>query len=163
MSVRGAGHLSDEQLASALAGSEAGETASHLADCPACRQDLDRLRGALLALREETRLASTKPDPFWISQRLDLAGKTPRQRLVHRFAWAAAGLALIAGLGGLYVNRKAQVRIVAVADPDHELLTSVERAIRRDVPRALEPAALLAGDLDRAARSSAGVKPPERR
>jgi hypothetical protein len=41
------------------------------------------------------------------------------------------------------------------SDPDHELLVEVERSLRRDVPLALEPAALLTRELHFAADQSA--------
>jgi len=154
MSVRDVPHLNDEQTAAALAGAAGDEAAGHLAECAACRAEIERLERGLLALRQETREACDKPaEAFWTRQRL-AATEAPQRRLPSpRFAWAA-GLALLAGLGGLYLSREpATVSVSSVADPDHELLRDVERAIRRDLPKALEPAALIAVDLDRAAQA----------
>jgi hypothetical protein len=41
--------------------------------------------------------------------------------------------------------------VSAPVDPDHALLVEIQRSVRRDVPRALEPATLLAQELHRAA------------
>lgn len=149
-------HLTDEQVASALVDSPDNGLPAHVASCTTCREELTTLRRGILALREETRAASEKPEVSWIRQRVAIAGKRLRQRTVSpRLAWAA-GLALVAGLGSLYVTREQHPgRIVAVADPDHQLLMDVERAIRRDLPLALEPAALITSDLDRAAETAA--------
>ena len=154
MSLAGSSHLTDEQAAAALTGAAGSDVVSHLAECTRCREEIDSIARGLQALRQEAREASEKPEGFWIRQRLTAAEAPPRRPLSPRLAWAA-GLALVAGLGGLYLMREpAAVRVGAAADPDHELLRDVERAIRRDLPRALEPAALIASDLDRAAQAS---------
>ena len=159
MSVSAVLHLSHEQAAAALAGDAGSEVERHLAECPECRDEIERLAGGLRALRQEALEASDKPEVFWSRQRGLMTAAPRRRPLSPRFAWAA-GLALVAGLAGVYLTREpASVRVGTVADPDHELLRDVERAIRRDLPRALEPAALIAGDLDRAAQGSAGKKP----
>lgn len=149
-------HLTDEEVTSALVDSPDDALPAHVASCTTCREELTRLRRGLQALREETRAASEKPEVSWIRQRVAIAGKRLRQRSVSpRLAWAA-GLALVAGLGSLYVTREQPAgRIVALADPDHQLLMDVERAIRRDLPLALEPAALITRDLDRATEAAA--------
>jgi anti-sigma factor RsiW len=153
MSVRDLPHLDDEQTAAALAGADGDDAAGHLAECAACREEIEKLGRNLLALRQETLEACDKPEAFWTHQRLAAVEPARRQLPSPRFAWVA-GLALLAGLGGLYLIRPpATVSVSSAADPDHELLQDVERAIRRDLPKALEPAALIAVDLDRAAQA----------
>jgi len=55
----------------------------------------------------------------------------------------------------LLVQKTPPAQPVAQADPDpdHALLVDVERSVRRELPRALEPAALLAHEVGRDAEA----------
>jgi hypothetical protein len=147
-------HLSDEQWRDLLAPPEAGS--EHLAECSGCREEHDRLRKLVSVLPEWARSADERPEIFWERQRLAIhsrIGQVPatRQRST-RLVWVTAFvLILLASL----ILRTGSVRAPVqsgAADPDHELLVAVEQALDGDVPEALEPASLLAGEMTQAAQ-----------
>jgi hypothetical protein len=53
----------------------------------------------------------------------------------------------------LLIEKTPQPKPLAQSDPDHALLVDVERSVRRELPRALEPAALLAQEVSRSAEA----------
>ena len=105
-----------------------------------------------LAFRDWARAAAERPESFWERQRLAVRGRIEsagkRRRVLRRSSWAAAA-AVAALVLALTIARRSP-RPPAAPDPDHELLVAVERSLEREVPAALEPAALLAGELSRA-------------
>jgi uncharacterized membrane protein YdfJ with MMPL/SSD domain len=114
------------------------------------------LRPTLTSLPGWARASTDRPEEYWQRQRsnvwsrLSSSESAPASKLVRRspvLAWSTvAALALLAGLmldqaSFVPPPHKAQ------ADPDHELLVAVERALQKDGPAALEPAALLADEM----------------
>jgi hypothetical protein len=102
--------------------------------------------------REAARTASERPDSFWERQRVAVRQRIESSRArrlsIRRWTWAAASAAAALVLA-LAVWRRPPAP--APRDPDHELLVAVERSLEREVPAALAPAVLLAGELSRAA------------
>jgi predicted anti-sigma-YlaC factor YlaD len=156
-------HLNDEQLSAALLAEADASVAAHLSICNACRHELESIRTALTAVRAESLALGERPVSFWREQRRAIAARlTAGNELETRpLAWAASlsAVALVAAflVQGvppiqLQVGPTAASTGVSVAvDSDHELLVDVARFTRRDVPRALEPATLIAQELHRAA------------
>jgi hypothetical protein len=130
--------------------------------------DQRSLRPTLEALPDWARASTERPEEFWQEQRsivwsrISSSESAAATRLVRRsplLAWpAVTALVLLAGLmldrGSLAPPHKTQ------ADPDHELLLAVERAVHNDGPAALEPAALLADEM---VQDMAAARPPMRK
>ncbi|MGH9554473.1 MAG: hypothetical protein ACRD2Y_01500 [Terriglobales bacterium] len=106
----------------------------------------------IAVLAQSLRDAAERPEGFWRAQRAAVQDRihSGRQRASLRLAWAGA-LALVAVAVGLLTQAPAPASVMAVSDPDHDLLVGVDQAVRRPVPQALEPARLLAQELERSA------------
>jgi hypothetical protein len=148
-------HLSDEQLANLLGGAE--DRAQNLEDCKQCQEDFYPLQRNLGAMPEAVRSATDLPHVFWQRQRAAIQSRIAVEEASRRswagLVWATAGsLVLLAGL--LLNGAKTAPKPQAQADPDHELLLAVERAVESDVPESLAPAALLAEDIRSAVENS---------
>ena len=143
------GHLTDEQLTAALVAANDAATETHLAGCAECRAEQEALRGALDTASCWVRAAAERPEGFWQRQRASIAARLAEAARVaaRPWGWATAFAALL--LAAMLLNQQAPPPQtgVAPADPDHALLLEVQRSVRREVPQALEPAALLAYDL----------------
>lgn len=145
-------HLSEEQFELVMSGGQADAgAAAHLAECAECAAEAEQMRAALGKFGAAARAAGERPEGFWAQQRQAIAARlsdagAPSRRL----AWAVS-LAVVVLLAMTMVPRTPQ-RIEQ--DPDDALLRDVERSLRRQVPAALEPAALLAQELDRAAQNA---------
>jgi hypothetical protein len=145
-------HLTEEQIFKSLLGESLLETRDaapqeHLAACPACSGELDRLRRATSALRHSAHAQAERPEGFWAHQRSSAASRISG-RAVRPLAWAAALAAAV--LAAMLVQEPRPVVPAALPpDPDHALMVAVEQATRREVPQALAPAALLAQEISR--------------
>ncbi len=158
-------HLNDEQLSAALLADDDAIVAAHLANCMECRRELEGLRTALAGVRAESLALGERPQGFWREQRLAIAARLSAGNdfETRPLAWAASlsVVALVAaflaqGMPPLPVGSpSASTGISVAADSDHDLLVDVARFTRRDVPRALEPATLIAQELHRAAERKA--------
>jgi len=156
-------HLNDEQLSAALLAEADAAVTAHLATCKECRHELESIRAALTAVRADSLALGERPAAFWREQRLSIAARLPASNELETrpLAWAASlsAVALVAALlvQGVPSNRlqvrptPASTGVSVAADSDHELLVDIARFTRRDVPRALEPATLIAQELHRAA------------
>jgi hypothetical protein len=122
----------------------------------AIQSDELSLRPTLTSLPGWARASTDRHEEYWQQQRsivwsrISSSENAPAKRFVRRLpvlAWSSvAALALLAGFlldqaSFIPPPQKAQ------ADPDHELLIEVERALHNDGPAALEPAALLAEEM----------------
>lgn len=156
-------HLNDEQLSAALLAEDDASIAAHLASCNECRRELEGIRTALTGVRAESLALAERPQGFWRAQRLAIAARfsAGNEFQTRPLAWAAS-LVMVALVAAFLVQGvpplqhqagrpAASAGVSAAADPDHDLLVDVERSVRRDVPRALEPATLIAQELHRAA------------
>jgi hypothetical protein len=147
------GHLTDAEMTVALGGDAGAEVRAHLAACPACLTERDRLRAALSELAEQARVQAERSEAAWEGQRLRIAARlSDRSPLSEgrprgwRWAWApvAVGLAALA----LLWWRGETPRLSPGADADHALLIAVERSVQAEVPVALRPVALLAAEIE---------------
>lgn len=104
-------------------------------------------------LAESLRASAERPANFWRVQRVAIQERIQdsERRASLRLAWAWS-LALIAVAIGLLTQ--APLPVAAAYDPDHDLLVGVEQAVRRPVPKALEPARLLAQEIERSATAA---------
>jgi hypothetical protein len=122
----------------------------HIAHCEPCQTERDRVEEALRQFGAANREYANRPASFWEQQAASI--RSAQQASVQR---SRATLALVPSvvvlllLGFAVLGRAPGVRPVAVAPPpaqtdsDHELLVGVERAMRTDTPRALQPATLM--------------------
>ncbi len=151
-------HISDEQLSGVLANQLGTGThdamREHLVACRACREEEQRLREFFARYRQALLDAAERPEGFWNWQESAIAERLSGRRTARRLVWAGA-LAMVAFFGVLSIEKRAPSDLIIAEDPDHVLLMNVERSVRRDLPRALEPAALLTQEMDRAAEVSA--------
>jgi len=156
-------HLNDEQLSAALLAEVDASVAAHLSICDECRHELESIRTALTAVRSETLALGERPVGFWRVQRLAIASRLSAgtELETRPLAWAAS-LSMVALVAAFLVQgvppiqqqvgpTSAPTGVSVAVDSDHELLVDVARFTRRDVPRALEPATLIAQELHRAA------------
>ena len=141
-------HLTEEQLFESLLGARDAGAAQHIAACPACRGQLERLRAATAAMRDSARTQAGKPEGFWARQR-SAAVARGSQLSVRPLAWAAA--VTVAVLAGMLVQEPRPAP-PPPPDPDHALMVAVQRAVNREVPQALEPVALLTQEMSRNAK-----------
>jgi len=151
-------HLSDEQMTAMLLGSPDGNAAAHLAECEACWKERQELGQAVDSYGRAMRAAADRLDPI-----LDRQARAIGQRVASenrrgslRLAWAGS-LALLAMAATLVMSAPAPQAMDSF-DPDHDLLVGVERAVGRDVPRALEPATLLAHEIQQSVNSASQSK-----
>jgi hypothetical protein len=122
----------------------------HIAHCEPCQTERERVEEALRQFGAANREYANRPASFWEQQAASI--RSAQQASVQR---SRATLALVPSvvvlllLGFAVLGRAPGVRPVAVAPPpaqtdsDHELLVGVERAMRTDTPRALQPATLM--------------------
>lgn len=140
-------HLTEEQIVESLLESKDASTLQHLAACPACSGELDRLRSATSALRDSARAQAEKPEGFWARQRSAAAVRSS-QHSARPLAWAAA-LAVAVLAATLLQEPRPVAPAAPPPDPDHALMVAVEQATRREVPQALAPMALLTQEISR--------------
>jgi hypothetical protein len=145
-------HLTDEQLFESLLGESLLETRDaaaqeHLAVCSVCSEELARLRRATSSLRDSAHVQAERPEGFWTRQRSSAASRLSG-RSVSPLTWAAALAAAILAATLLQEPRPV-VPATPASDPDQALLVSVERAVNRQVPQALAPAALITQEITR--------------
>jgi predicted anti-sigma-YlaC factor YlaD len=142
-------HLTDEELAETLGGEPREETLAHLAECPASRAERDQLQVTLTALAGQARAQGERPEAAWERQRRQIASRLRDRAPVSRawrWAWVPAAVAL--ALVAVFWFRGETPPSSPGPETDHALLLAVERSLQADVPAALRPAALLAGEVE---------------
>jgi len=140
-------HLSETQLFESFLGGRNPAAEAHLTSCPECRAQLERLRSATTALRDSAHAQAEQREGFWARQRSSAAARNS-ERAVRPLAWTAAVAAAV--LAAMLLQEPRPVAPVTPAtDPDHALMLAVQRAVNREVPKALEPAALLTQEISR--------------
>lgn len=140
-------HLSEKQIFESLLETRNASALEHLAACSACSGELERLRRATGALHDFARTQGDRPEDFWTRQRSSAASRISG-RDASALTWAAAVAAAILAAMLLQEPRPAPPAMPAT-DSDQALLVSVERAVNRQVPQALAPAALLTQEISR--------------
>ena len=144
-------HLTDEHLLEALdRGADAAR--EHLAACPACREEAKSLRLLLSRYAETTHAAAKRPEGFWQAQQTAIARSWSGRPVPRRLVWAVAAACVVLA-AALSIEKTPSPQPVAEADTDQTLLVDVQRSVRRELPRALEPAALLAQEVSRSTGS----------
>ena len=113
----------------------------------------DRLAAALAAFAASVRAEGERPAAYWTRRRAMIRERIAQQDRTSslRLAWASA-LAVVT-LATLLLTQSQPPLPQAMHDPDHDLLLGVENATRRPVPKALEPAVLLAQEMEQSAQS----------
>jgi anti-sigma factor RsiW len=142
------GHLTDTEIAEALGEAPQVEVLDHLACCPTCRADRDRLQTTLTGLTAQMRARAARPEAAWDRQARQIAGRLherPPRAQPWRWAWAPAVVGL-AALAGIWLHGQSP-RVTPSTETDDALLVAVERSIHAEVPAALRPAALLVGEV----------------
>jgi len=142
-------HLTDEHLLEALdRGADAAR--EHLAACPACREEAKSLRLLLSRYAETTHAAAKRPEGFWQAQQTAIARHWSGRPVPRRLVWAVAAACVVLA-AALLIEKTPSPEPIAQADADQRLMMDVQRSVRRELPRALEPAALLAQEVSRSA------------
>ena len=148
-------HLSDEQLVAAVLCTCDGETTRHLAECNVCGEEAKSFAAIVGAAREQTRQMACQPEAFWRRQREGIRARVSARQSaspLRRWMWVTASALLIwLASAILFRNSAPPVQSTVRTDPDDELLLSVQQSLQNDVPQALQPAALLTAEIDRAA------------
>jgi hypothetical protein len=121
------------------------------------------LKKSLRNLPDTVRAATEQSETFWQRQQaairsriaVEEAAQLPWTGLVWIGALALVMTASLALLGGSRVSPASSQQASAhvQADPDQELLLAVEQSVYNGVPDALEPAAMLADDINSVAHS----------
>lgn len=149
-------HLSDEELDDLL-----------------LESDEHCLRPALNAMSKEVDAETKRPEEFWerqekaIRSRISSVEKKQHSRRLPTLAWIAATVMIVTGLLFLAKNRPdteaIQTPVETIVDSDHELLVHVEETMQSGGPEALEPAAMLAVEINQHAylRRTAGTEQKE--
>jgi hypothetical protein len=117
----------------------------------------DEFENDLRIFKESLRAAAERPDAFWTSQRAHIAAKVqpavPALRLRLALVWAPA--AIVVGLClFLFVQSSKAPTPDFATGADQNLLVEIEQALKQKSPDALAPAALIAGELERAGKNN---------
>jgi hypothetical protein len=120
-------------------------------------RNLGELERKIQILRDLVRTAAERPDFFWKRQHniIMASMKKPVRAAKHRPAllWAPIALTLIMCLFFFVENSRAPTPDFA-AGADQELLVGIERALSRDYPEALAPAAVIDGVIERTSNTA---------
>lgn len=114
----------------------------------------DKLQNLMHGLPESARFASEQSEAFWEQQRLSIQRQIatfPETGVRSiRLVWAAAfALVLIASF---LLRTGSRVPVQPSPTSDRELLVQVEQALDGEVPQALQPASLIADEIDQSAQ-----------
>jgi len=114
-------------------------------------RDQQHLRRTLDNLPEWARAAAEHPDAFWERQQAQIRKCIPavpgRSSARTVTAWAGAFAVILLAI--LLLHNRPEPRPSRVqSDPDQELLVAVEQTLQSGVPQALEPAAMLADEIN---------------
>lgn len=151
-------HLTDSEMTETLGGEPAGDTRAHLADCPACRAERDRLQAALSDLAAQVRGQAMRPEASWERQRRQIARQLRETSTLApswRWAWALTAVVLVV-LIVVWFHGKPPQPLPATA-ADHTLLLAVERSLQTECPVALRPAGLLAAEAEQGGAAGRGA------
>ena len=153
-------HLNEDQQITALIGAPGSEIERHLDTCAECSRALEELRQEFSDVRQELTAFAGRDEFFWRRQQLEIqrrAQSNHQPPVLLRWVAAVAVLATAAAmLVGSGQQRSVPPAQIVQTDTDYQLLVAVEQDLARPVPLALEPANVLASDLDNAWRARAG-------
>ncbi|MCI0625770.1 MAG: hypothetical protein L0387_29700 [Acidobacteria bacterium] len=145
-------HLSDEQLVGRLQGATDVQGDVHVEHCGRCRAEELSLRTAIRKWAVQVFAAAERPAGFWYAQERSIHHRLANRQRARALTWAAAVVTVALAVSFSF-QPNPPARAVAEIDADQLLLLEVQDSVRRRVPRALEPAALLAEDLSKASQS----------
>ena len=127
----------------------------HLANCPACEAERERVHEVLRQFGAASRQRASRPEYFWEQQAARIrvmrndCGKRSRLGLTLTPGLAALLLLAFTLLGQGPTSPPAPVaRKATQTDADQELLVAVERAVESNTPLALEPVTLKVEESD---------------
>jgi len=155
-------HLNENEWLELILGGDAAAPRRHLDACAHCSAEFEKLRASLQEFRSEAHQAAERPEGFWARQHAATVSRALRKNTAPRLAWAAslAAVVLAALILANPAPRAPSVQgalpapsaIAASAPPsiegDAALLMDVQQSVQRDVPEALEPAALLVDEMN---------------
>jgi hypothetical protein len=149
-------HLSDEQWLDLTGAEGDADARQHLAECADCAEELAGLRGAIEKYQFAARESADRPESHWLRQRTTMVSRALGRRATPRLAWmAAAAVMTLAALSLVRQQPAVQPALTATAEvqqtqaeSDSALLADVQRQVRREVPEALQPAALLVEEMN---------------
>lgn len=148
------GHLTEEQQDELLLGERAAEATEHVAECEACRAEVERMRAALGGFGAAVEAGVARPEGFWAWQRRAILARLRQgSARTQKLAWAGAMVLLVLMAVALHFQARPE-RLATAYDPDEALLIDVARTVRSEVPSTLQPAALLSWEMDQAARAT---------
>jgi hypothetical protein len=108
------------------------------------------LQDAFRTFRNSIHSAAERPDAFWVNQRAGIAQKIrrPVPALKHLLVsrWIPAAIVVLLCLS-LFMEEKMSPMPDFAAGADQQLLLEVERALSRQYPEALAPAAILSEEI----------------
>lgn len=118
----------------------------------------NEIRSTLDRWRDSAQLQAERPDWFWTRQRTRILSEIERRKSrPPAFAWAGVAATLALALALLLpVNQPESPQLVtpparAQAElSDHDLMVAVERSLNAGVPASLEPAGMLAYEMNQA-------------
>ncbi len=148
-------HLTDEELSEWLAGVANHEAMEHCLACAACRNEAQALRAGItdfaFAVRAEAARAqaATANGRSWLD---------PAPWQLNKILAAVAALLLFAAVLFLVPHGGSPPAAVARQDADDLLLKEINADIQREVPSALEPAAVIVAERNRLAGTSLEVQ-----
>ncbi|HSA91870.1 MAG TPA: hypothetical protein VLE48_02585 [Terriglobales bacterium] len=113
----------------------------------------ERLATALAAFAASVRAEGERPAAYWARQRARIGERITQQGRAASLRLAWAGALAVVMLATLLLTQSQPPLPQTAYDPDHDLLLGVENATRRRVPKALDPAVLLAQEMEQSAQS----------
>jgi hypothetical protein len=123
-------------------------------------REAEQLQALVNGLPESARSAAERREMFWDRQRLSIqrqiANLPQRRATSARLAWAAVFALILIASFLLKTGSRVPVQPTA-PDSDRELLVQVEQALDGDVPQALQPASLIANEIDQAAQARSNL------
>lgn len=129
----------------------------HTCDHGAPEQDAGDLQGILQIYRDACHAAAEKPASFWNKQHSTILSKLQKPGSTSwdkpALLWVPTSVVVLLCLFLFVENSKAPTPDFA-AGADQDLLVAVERALNRNYPDALAPAALLSREVDRVSKGS---------
>jgi hypothetical protein len=149
-------HLSNDEFTDHLLGTGQGTTAEHVQACAECGAEAERVARSLNAFKVwvHQRAAAEEPklNVFSFAERRD-----KRSFVMWFSASAVLALTLIAFalmMSPTQAPKPAVAQSGSQPDADDALLMEVQQDLDRSVPRALEPAAMLAAERNRVIRET---------
>jgi len=119
--------------------------------------DGDDMKGPLEGWRESIAERAERPDWFWSRQHARVMSQINAQRAtsVPKLAWASLAATIAVAMLLILPTRpekqiQPQAKVQQVVMSDHDLMLAVERTLNAGTPSSLEPASLLADEMNQA-------------